>query len=408
MNRSQTARRVIDDTHEATVANDSSSISKRPNKSTEENLDKETRQREPFRRNAQVKELKHQRYDCMLEVEDNDDTETVATEENLLSTRPSTSDVDERSTSSAKRGPNRGNRNIADIEEISVLQETAKLKGYDEFIEDPSFASATTSDDDKSHARRRALNQSTLSSSTVGSTAAIKSDKYQLYSAANYDHLEVSDEIHALFQSIDQYQPRQVELDTILKPFIPSYIPAVGRVDEFLKIPRPDGKEDGLGISMVDEPALHQTDLAVLELQLQMHSKKKRAVGAIGGRSVMVRSIEDASFSSNKLQIENWVQRIEDLHKSKPPAQVYYKKNMPSLEELVEPWPEEFDSALRNETVVLPDVNLDMDLIECVKLLCSILDIPVFEGGVIESVHLMFLLFMEFKANPVSDEGCGA
>lgn len=31
-----------------------------------------------------------------------------------------------------------------------------------------------------------------------------------------------------------------MELDTKLKPFIPEYIPAVGEVDAFMKIPRPD------------------------------------------------------------------------------------------------------------------------------------------------------------------------
>ena len=38
-----------------------------------------------------------------------------------------------------------------------------------------------------------------------------------------------------------RYRPTMLELDAKLKPFIPEYIPAVGEVDAFLKMPRPDG-----------------------------------------------------------------------------------------------------------------------------------------------------------------------
>jgi intraflagellar transport protein 46 len=33
-----------------------------------------------------------------------------------------------------------------------------------------------------------------------------------------------------------------IDIDTKLKAFIPDYIPAIGEVDAFLKMPRPDGK----------------------------------------------------------------------------------------------------------------------------------------------------------------------
>lgn len=37
-------------------------------------------------------------------------------------------------------------------------------------------------------------------------------------------------------------------------------------MDAFLKIPRPDGKEDDLGLKLLDEPSAQQSDPTVLEL----------------------------------------------------------------------------------------------------------------------------------------------
>lgn len=42
-----------------------------------------------------------------------------------------------------------------------------------------------------------------------------------------------------------------MEIDSKLKPFIPEYIPAVGEVDAFLKMSRPDDTEETLGLVML-------------------------------------------------------------------------------------------------------------------------------------------------------------
>ena len=45
-----------------------------------------------------------------------------------------------------------------------------------------------------------------------------------------------------------------LELETRLKAFIPEYIPAVGEVDAFLKIPKIDNSKETLGlVSMVSD-----------------------------------------------------------------------------------------------------------------------------------------------------------
>lgn len=57
----------------------------------------------------------------------------------------------------------------------------------------------------------------------------------------------MSAEIKDLFQYIGRYKVHDVDLDTSLRCFVPDYIPAVGDMDAFLKIPRPDDKPDELG-----------------------------------------------------------------------------------------------------------------------------------------------------------------
>ncbi|CAD8118617.1 unnamed protein product [Paramecium sonneborni] len=56
-----------------------------------------------------------------------------------------------------------------------------------------------------------------------------------------------------IFKIISQYQPITINIEPILKPFIPDYIPQVQNPDAILKVPRPDGKEDFLGLTMLDE-----------------------------------------------------------------------------------------------------------------------------------------------------------
>lgn len=56
-----------------------------------------------------------------------------------------------------------------------------------------------------------------------------------------------------VFKYIGAYVPPTTEIETKLRPFIPDFAPAVGEVDAFLKVPRPDGKEETLGTERLDE-----------------------------------------------------------------------------------------------------------------------------------------------------------
>lgn len=56
------------------------------------------------------------------------------------------------------------------------------------------------------------------------------------YDPKEFESLEVSSEVSALFSNILLYTPASIELDYKLKPFIPEYIPTVGDIDAFIKV----------------------------------------------------------------------------------------------------------------------------------------------------------------------------
>jgi len=209
------------------------------------------------------------------------------------------------------------------------------------------------------------------------------------YNPAEYASLPVSAEIKELFQYIGRYKPHSIELETRVKPFIPDYIPAVGDIDAFIKIPRPDGKTDGLGAAVLDEPTANQSDPTVLQLQMRAMSKQSNL------QPMSVRSIESAE--KNSKAINAWITSLNDLHRSKPPPSVSYSKNMPDIEQLMQVWPDEFERLL--STTKLPSADLDVDLKTYARIVCGILDIPVYTN-IVESLHVLFTLYTEFKSNP--------
>ena len=47
----------------------------------------------------------------------------------------------------------------------------------------------------------------------------------------------------------------------------------------------------------------------------------------------------------------------------------------------------------------MPDVNLDMSIEEYIRVWCAILDVPVYDGHITESLHVLFTTYMEFLSN---------
>lgn len=211
------------------------------------------------------------------------------------------------------------------------------------------------------------------------------------YDPADYEHLNVGQDIKELFQYITRYTPQTIELEHKLKPFNPDYIPAVGDIDAFLKVPRPDGKENTLGLTIVDEPCAKQSDPTVLNLQLRNISK------TAGVKEMQVRSVSDVE--KNPKKIDFWIESMEELHRSKPPPTVHYQKSMPDIDFLMQEWPEEMAALLAQ--VQLPSAELDCSLENYADLCCGLLDIPVHQSpnsnGRIQSLHMLFSLYSAFK-----------
>jgi len=219
------------------------------------------------------------------------------------------------------------------------------------------------------------------------------------YNPSDYANLNVGTEITELFQYITRFKPQPIELDAKLKPFIPEFIPAVGEVDAFLKIPRPDGVIETLGLMQLDEPTLNPSDPSVLEIQYTQWHKKKSAA------PISVRSIENAE--RNPKEVQQWINNINELHKSRPPQTVQYSKQMPDIEQLMQEWPSEMESVL--EQVPFPNGDLKISLEEYVRIICGMLDIPVHKlsnsKSLVEALHVVFTLYLEFKQNPHFQKG---
>ncbi|XP_063325964.1 intraflagellar transport protein 46 homolog [Pelmatolapia mariae] len=208
-----------------------------------------------------------------------------------------------------------------------------------------------------------------------------------LYDPADYANLPVSTDIKELFQYITRYTPESVELEHNLKPFIPDFIPAVGDIDAFLKVPRPDGKPDNLGLLFLDEPSVKQSDPTVLSLFLSEETKQHGAT-----KVKKVTSI--ANPQSNPRAVDSWVESISALHRSKPPASVQYSRPMPDIDSLMQEWPTELEELL--DRLQLPSARLNCDLPQYADIVCGLLDIPVC-GSRVQSLHLLFSLYLEFR-----------
>ena len=212
------------------------------------------------------------------------------------------------------------------------------------------------------------------------------------YNAANYANLGVSPEVKELFEYIGRYKPQKIDLETTFRPFIPEYMPSVGEVDAFLKMPKPDGNKEDFGIAVLDETC-NSTDPSVLEMKYIQLKKTIKKV------EMSVRSIENAE--KNPKDIQNWITNVEELHKNRPPATVQYSKIMPDFDKLMEEWPPSIEKTLRD--VDFPGPEIDVSLDDYAKIMATMLDIPVHKTqnnkGIIEAMHVMFTLYSDFKEN---------
>jgi intraflagellar transport protein 46 len=95
-----------------------------------------------------------------------------------------------------------------------------------------------------------------------------------------------------------------------------------------------------------------------------------------------------------------------------------YNRTMPDIEALMQQWPPEYEDLLKEVNinrfyislkysfffklkVNLPSADLNVELPVYVNILCGLLDIPVYKSK-IQSLHVLFSLYSEFKNSGVS------
>lgn len=128
--------------------------------------------------------------------------------------------------------------------------------------------------------------------------------------------------------------------------------------------------------------------------------------------------------------------RAQELHRSKPPPAVHYSNTMPDGEALMQVWPQEFEEALRQVSAAaaavcgegrrallltrcvpssqmeLPPADIDMDVDEYARTVCALLDVPVHDkagsSALIQSLHVLFTLYSDFKSNEHFNNNAGA
>lgn len=202
-------------------------------------------------------------------------------------------------------------------------------------------------------------------------------------------------EYKSLLSFMDRFKPIEIQLDTKLKPFIPSYIPSIGEVDAFLKINRPDKAPEELGLNVIDEPTIEGVDPSIFSLKLSYRMKTS------GNVNLNISSVHNAE--KNPRQIQNWIDKVAEIHKDKMSSSVPYSKNMPDIESLMQIWPEKMEQGLN--TLKLPDEKINMSTENYSKIVCNLLDIPVHKinnnKSVIEALHVLFSLYSVVKENQV-------
>lgn len=204
------------------------------------------------------------------------------------------------------------------------------------------------------------------------------------------DSTETS-EFSSLFNLITNFQPEPVDISVHWKPFVPDLIPAIGAIDAFIKVPRPDGEMDDLGLVILDEPSISQSNPQVLKMELReqygITSPGNETDGYVG-------FIENAT--KNRKALDSFLESIEEIHRNRPPPVLIYTSQMPEMEELMEPWDDKFEETLKS--CLLPTAELNISLEEYARIICALLGIPV-RGNIIESLHHLFSLYAEFEAN---------
>ena len=202
---------------------------------------------------------------------------------------------------------------------------------------------------------------------------------------------QTTPELASLFSMISSFQPPQLEISPHFKPFLPDLVPSIGAIDAFIKIPRPDGDQDPLGLVTLDEPTIGTSNPQILRMQLRERFGSSGQTDQGDGYIGFIEKPEE-----NSKALTNFLESYDEISRNRAAPNIAYSYKMPDLEDLMQFWPDELEKAF--DSLPLPNAELDLSLDEYIKVICALLDIPV-KGNAVESLHVLFTLYQQFKEN---------
>jgi hypothetical protein len=176
-----------------------------------------------------------------------------------------------------------------------------------------------------------------------------------------------------------------------------------------------------IGVKVMDSPSMDSSELALKQIQMRASMPSSSNIPV----SDHVPAINPKNHDYTRA-LAKWCESVLDIHSKENPDRVFYSKRMPNLEVLMNEWanPLGYESKSHEDTdeiwrqyrkKCLNDITslaeCDLDLKDFVKIACLLVDIPVYandEGSptksgnnrhMIESLHVFFSLFHEFKAS---------
>ena len=210
-------------------------------------------------------------------------------------------------------------------------------------------------------------------------------------------------------QFIERYEQLSIEMETKLRPDVVEAVLAKssnvdgGSVDEDDDDDNEQDDEqrdveESLTLSMLIDEQSERAEVLDDEVEEgQRTSHGDSNIDTSGGGGGSSKGIENAA--TNSTEIDQWIETVKQQNRERPSSTVYYEENMPDLQELATRiWSEEFaDAALLGDGGTTIDPDLDLTMEEYAQVICSLLDVPVYEGSIIQSLHMVMSLFLEVE-----------
>lgn len=211
-----------------------------------------------------------------------------------------------------------------------------------------------------------------------------------------FDNLDASFpvELKEIMQYVSKFSPQNIEIDYKLQVFVPEFFPSVGDIDAFLKIVTPEplktidevnlSEISRLGLEVLDEPG-EQSEEALLQIKLRSIFSKPLAAP-----SALVKSPKD---------IDKWIQEIQSLHASRIHDNLMQQhQTQINIDNLMTEWPDDIE---RRMETCYPSANLNCALSDYVKIICTLLDIPIENAenhyDYIRALNTLFNLYIAIR-----------